>query len=757
MTFDRRQQQPGGPADYNLAASWARRIAARHNLEFVDLRTYEDSPLVAQLLDEDDCRELGALPLGLRDGAVTVAVVDPSAPDLQRRLSRRLGGHPVRLAVAADDALRDAIERRFTVHPEETVPYQGSQLGDILISYGAVTPAQVDAGLREQDATGGLLGNILLHADLIDEATLIQALSELHELPVIDLGAVEPTPEALAEVPEQMQRELRIVPIAVRGDRLFVASRDILRAVDRERLQTVTAKHPSVLLAPASEIDLLQQRINRDAYSHTAVDLLRESDPADSGSVVFTRSQKITFAILALLIVVFLFVSPITTLAVVFGVLSVFHLAVSLYKLRLVLKSLGAHAGIDVTQDEVDALDDATLPTYTILVPLFREAAVVPALVRGVHGLDYPRHKLDVRLLCEEEDEETIEAIRALNLPAHFHLVIVPPSLPQTKPKACNYGLIQATGEITVIYDAEDRPDPDQLKRVVAAFRKSPANVACVQAKLNYFNAEQNLLTRWFTTEYSMWFDLMLPGLDQAKAPIPLGGTSNHFKTHDLLELGAWDPYNVTEDADLGIRLYKAGLETAVIDSTTYEEANSDLPNWIRQRSRWIKGYFQTYLVHMRNPAKLYRQMGFKGFISFQLVIGGTLTFLINPIFWGLTTLFTLSQWDLIRQIFPGFVFYAAVFQLVVGNFVFVYANIAGTIHRGYFSLVRQALFSPIYWGFMSIAAWKGFWQLITNPFYWEKTEHGLDAAHAPAAPRPVGPASTTANVLEPTAGRSRS
>lgn len=755
MTSGRLPPADGRADDYNLAAAWARRTAARRGLEFVDLRTYQDAPLVGQLLDEQSCRQLDALPLELRDGVVTVAVLDPTVPGLERTLSSRIGGHAVRLAVAAEDALDAAIDRRFAEQPEPTVTYQGSRLGDILISYGVVTAADVDAGLRQQQETGGLLGTILLHAGLIDEATLIQALSELHGLPVIDLGAVEPTPEALAEIPEQMQRELRIVPIAVRRDTLFIASRDVLRPSDRERLQTVTSKHPSVLLAPASEIDLLQQRINRDAYSHTAVDLLREADPADSGSVVFTRGQKTTFAILGLLFLIFMFIAPITTLAVVFGILSVFHLAVSLYKLRLVLKSLGAHAGIDVTQDEVDALDDATLPTYTILVPLFREAAVVPALVRGVHGLDYPRHKLDVRLLCEEEDEETIEAIRALNLPAHFHLVIVPPSLPQTKPKACNYGLIQATGEITVIFDAEDRPDPDQLKRVVAAFRKSPDNVACIQAKLNYFNSEQNLLTRWFTTEYSMWFDLMLPGLDQAKAPIPLGGTSNHFKTRELLELGAWDPYNVTEDADLGIRLYKAGLETAVIDSTTYEEANSDLANWIRQRSRWIKGYFQTYLVHMRNPAKLYRQMGFTGFLSFQLVIGGTLTFLINPIFWGLTTLFTLSQWDLIRQIFPGFVFYAAVFQLVVGNFVFVYANIAGTIHRGYFSLVRQALFSPIYWGFMSIAAWKGFWQLITNPFYWEKTEHGLDGAHATPAPRSAAP--STANVLETTSGRTRS
>lgn len=243
-------------------------------------------------------------------------------------------------------------------------------------------------------------------------------------------------------------------------------------------------------------------------------------------------------------------------------------------------------------------------------------------------------------------------------------------------------------------------------------------------------------MTRWFSIEYAMWFELILPGLDAENVPIPLGGTSNHFLRERLVKLGAWDPFNVTEDADLGIRLHKAGFQTAIIDSTTLEEANSELHNWIRQRSRWIKGYIQTWLVHMRHPVRLFRQLGPMSFISFQLLVGGSFIFLLNPIFWLLTTVFFFTHAGLIQEVFPSFVFYAAAFQLFIGNFAFMYLNVAGTVERGYYALAKYALFSPLYWGLMSIAAWRGFIQLFTRPFYWEKTEHGLDMP-LPAEPGP--------------------
>src|SRR5690606_31149881 len=242
-----------------------------------------------------------------------------------------------------------------------------------------------------------------------------------------------------------------------------------------------------------------------------------------------------------------------------------------------------------------------------------------------------------------------------------------------------------------------------------------------------YFNRNQNALTKWFTTEYSTWFDLFLPGLDAAGAPIPLGGTSNHFKLDALRHVGGWDPFNVTEDADLGLRIFKLGGATVVVDSTTYEEANSVVDNWIRQRSRWVKGYIQTYLVHMRNPPLLWRQLGPAGFLSFQLVIGGTFFgFLLNPVLWTLTGVWFVTEWGVIQQIFPTFIYYMGATSLYVGNFAFAYMNVAGCLRRRYYSLVKWALLSPVYWVLMSIAAWKGFLQLFYRPFYWEKTVHGL-------------------------------
>jgi cellulose synthase/poly-beta-1,6-N-acetylglucosamine synthase-like glycosyltransferase len=206
-----------------------------------------------------------------------------------------------------------------------------------------------------------------------------------------------------------------------------------------------------------------------------------------------------------------------------------------------------------------------------------------------------------------------------------------------------------------------------------------------------------------------------------------LGGTSNHFRREALLEINAWDPYNVTEDADLGVRLYKRGYQTAIIDSTTYEEANSKLGNWIRQRSRWIKGYIQTWLVHMRHPVQLWKELGWKAFLGFQFAVGGNFfTSLLNPIYWIFTSLWFLFQWQFIQQIFPAVIFYLGAMCLFFGNFAFTYINVAGAMRRNYYDMVKYALLSPFYWALASLAAWRGFLQLFSNPYYWEKTVHGL-------------------------------
>jgi cellulose synthase/poly-beta-1,6-N-acetylglucosamine synthase-like glycosyltransferase len=309
--------------------------------------------------------------------------------------------------------------------------------------------------------------------------------------------------------------------------------------------------------------------------------------------------------------------------------------------------------------------------------------------------------------------------------------VVVPHSMPKTKPKACNYGLLQARGDYAVIYDAEDIPDPLQLKQAYLAFRQSANNVVCIQSKLNFYNPTQNLLTRAFTAEYSLWFDLMLTGMQQINAPIPLGGTSNHFKTSVLRKLGGWDAFNVTEDADLGMRLVKSGFKTRILDSITLEEANSNLKNWFWQRSRWIKGYIQTYLVHTRD-LKAFRSENKLNLnaVMFQLIIGGkVLSMLINPIMWLLTITYFVFRpivGPTIESLFPMPVLYIGVVSLIFGNFLYMYYYMVGCARRQHYGLIKYALLIPFYWLAMSAAAYYALIEFIYKPHHWRKTKHGL-------------------------------
>lgn len=433
------------------------------------------------------------------------------------------------------------------------------------------------------------------------------------------------------------------------------------------------------------------------------------------------------------------------------------------FRLTLVTLSLIASSEIKVDAEELAQLDDADLPLVTILVPLYKEANVAQGAVQALSKLDYPRSLLDIKLLLEADDSITVQAVRALeldkNFDGEFDVILVPASLPRTKPKACNYGLKKARGEFTVIFDAEDRPEVDQLKKVVLAFSKADESVACIQAKLNYYNPRVNFLTRSFALEYTAWFDLVLPGIQRLDGPIPLGGTSNHFRTAVLRELGGWDPYNVTEDCDLGVRISILGYRTLLIDSTTWEEANSQLGNWIRQRSRWIKGYMQTHLVHTKRVFYLLRNLGMRRTILFYLCISSVpLQQLLNLLCVPGLLLYALllgydvalgrdpwivvagsreefrTAWQMMfleagedplwsRFSVVGFVCSVA---LLLTNGMFILINLLAASRRGYGDLWLTAILSPAYWALGSVAAWKGAVQLVIRPHYWEKTVHGL-------------------------------
>lgn len=443
----------------------------------------------------------------------------------------------------------------------------------------------------------------------------------------------------------------------------------------------------------------------------------------------FTFTQKLAIFTLLAGAITGLVLNPLLALQVVVGVLSLIYFIDTIFNFFIVFKSLHKPQEIEISKNELHTLNASSLPVYTILCPLYKEAHVIPSFLSAIGKLDWPKEKLDVLLLLEEDDTESIYKARKLNLPPYVRVIVVPDSQPKTKPKACNYGLSYAKGEYLVIYDAEDIPDSTQLKKAYLAFQNAPAEVVCLQAKLNYYNPHQNLLTRFFTAEYSLWFDITLTGLQAVDTNIPLGGTSNHFRTQQLHLLQGWDPFNVTEDADLGMRLFKLGYKTAVINSTTLEEANSKVGNWFRQRSRWIKGYMQTYLVHTRQLFNLHANHGLHAWY-FHLVIGGKIAFiLINPILWLATiSYFTLYAYvgPTIEALYPPLVFYMAAFSLIVGNFLFLYYYMIGCAKREHWSLMKYSFLLPIYWLMISIAGFMALKQLILKPHYWEKTVHGL-------------------------------
>ena len=456
-------------------------------------------------------------------------------------------------------------------------------------------------------------------------------------------------------------------------------------------------------------------------------------DPACSAHLGILRGQKIILLLClsaifccAVLLPDVTLVASLWGIGIIFAVMTAFRFAllaagaVSWQPIHYAARGADEeYAGSD-TQTPASSLF-ADLPVYTILAPLYDEPEIVPQLIEALSDLDYPPDLLDIKLLLEEDDARTLAAIQTFNLPPYFELLHVPALAPRTKPKACNYGLAFARGEFTVIYDAEDIPDPDQLRRAVAKFARSGPETACLQARLNFYNQRDNWLTRQFTLEYSMWFDLLLPGLKRLGLPIPLGGTSNHFRTDVLRAIGGWDPYNVTEDADLGLRLARRGYRCSILNSTTYEEANSETFNWLRQRSRWQKGYMMTWLVHMRHPIWLARQLGLWRTLGFHLFFGGTVLLAIcTPLALPLLLSGLILSLDPMLKLLK--------FGTLIGGFATLLScAIAGALCRGNYDLVKDVWRTPFYWLLTMAANIRAVWQLFQCPFYWEKTRHGLN------------------------------
>ena len=539
------------------------------------------------------------------------------------------------------------------------------------------------------------------------------------QLPKLSVELIEQLFSRLSPEDKEMVLRYKVLPVASLPHVTLYGAAGAFAA-------SHAAQHGQRVIASVGPQDLrlairrkLVAELLRKATHH-----LRLRRPEYSAFARISNLQSMWMLILlSLTIAAWIFLNPIYFYSGVSLVCGGFFLAVVALRLLCLLSDT------EKRPPRFSKLADDGLPDYTVLVPVFRETRVLGQLVKSLSRLNYPKAKLDIKIILEETDTPMQRAIAALDLPDNFDVIVVPSGKPQTKPRALNYALQFARGQLLTIYDAEDVPEPQQLRKAAEQFAASPPQLACLQAELAFYNPDENWLTRQFTVEYATLYKLILPGLVVQRLPILLGGTSNHFRISILRDLGAWDPFNVTEDADLGIRLARAGYSTAVLASMTYEEANPVFGNWLQQRARWLKGFLQTWLVHMRNPIQLGQEIGFDGFWALQaMTFGLIVSALFHPILLG-NAIYLIVSGALVSQA------NSLPMAILAGlNIAVLFTGYAFSIYAGYYALRRKHIMGwwivlatmPCYWMLISVAGWMALWQFIFKPFHWNKTKHGL-------------------------------
>lgn len=453
-----------------------------------------------------------------------------------------------------------------------------------------------------------------------------------------------------------------------------------------------------------------------------------DAPAGDWAKVPLTGTQRAVLAGVVLTVTGGLAAAPTTTAEIAI------FLVVALAAGHMIFRAVLWAVGLWPAPPASPRLSDADLPVYSLIIPLYREANMASGLADALGRLDYPAERLDILIALEADDLETAAAFAALQLPQHWRVVTVPDGAPRTKPRACNHALMLARGAFVAIYDAEDRPDPGQLRAAVAAFNAGGEHIGCLQARLFPFNARENVLTRLFALDFCQWFDAMLPGLERLGFPVPLGGTSNHFRTEILRAVGAWDAWNVTEDADLGIRLGRFGYKVGTFDSTTWEEAPVTISAWLPQRTRWSRGYLQTFFVHARSPRTLgLPALGVRAWLFLIFFVGASSVFaLVNPVFWALASWYALTGEMMVDGVFGPVAGPLAAGLMFGGNLLCVLMTVLGPIRRRAWGLMPWGLLAPVYWAMISMAAWRALALFMRDPFRWEKTPHGLTRRRQP-------------------------
>ncbi len=594
-------------------------------------------------------------------------------------------------------------------------------LGHILQQMGALAPQDLLRALELQARQAGLLGDILLSRGMITEAALTEALSRQHDARFITEADPPPDPALMDAYGLRRCLDTQCLPWARAGAVTVVATaRPDRFARHRAALEAVFGPVVMVLIgADALQARVLAARRSRlRLWAETCV------APAESCRDLLARGfGRVLGAALAGL--------ALAAVAAPHAMLTALTLLATVaLALATALKLAAAFASITrpaqpAAVGRAQSIVVQRRPVVSIMVPLYREPAVVPRLLNRLARLTWPRDLLDILLVVEENDHATRDALARHALPGWVRVIPVPDAQLRTKPRALNYAMLFARGTVVGVYDAEDAPDPDQIHRVVACFHRGPATLACVQGVLDFYNPRTNWLARCFTIEYASWFRVILPGMQRLGLAVPLGGTTLFFRRDILEQLGGWDAHNVTEDADLGIRLARHGYYTQLLDTVTQEEANCHVLPWIKQRSRWLKGYAVTWLVNMRAPRAMWRQLGPWRFAGVQVLFLGTLVqFLLAPLLWSFW-LMLLGTGHPLQTMLPDGVLptFAALFLLAEATTVTVGALALRARHHAGLWQWLPAL--HLYFPLAVVAVYKALWELVRTPFYWDKTAHG--------------------------------
>lgn len=615
-------------------------------------------------------------------------------------------------------------------------------LGEILHERGALARSDLERAVELQSREEARFGDILLANGMVTQDDLYEALAYQYDTMVADLASEPPDVRLIDRLGADTCIRRGIVPwkrvggatvvICSRPDEFANLCKDLPEEFGQVRLAVapeediqhalIAARHRSLSRMAETKVDVAQscREWNRGLIGRVAIAILLTLIS------IFTLSPLLGFALLTLWAVLTMLLNSALKLAAA---------GMYLYRRKRQKVAFFSKRHGPVIQK---------LPTVSILVPLFREREIARRLVRRLEALDYPRELLDICLVVEEDDTLTRVTLAESGLPRWMRQITVPRGAVQTKPRALNFALDFCRGSIIGVYDAEDAPAADQIHRVVRRFHERGREVACLQGILDFYNSRTNWLSRCFTVEYATWFRVVLPGLEQLGFVIPLGGTTLFFRREALEDLGGWDAYNVTEDADLGVRLARAGYRTELLDTVTEEEANCRPWPWVKQRSRWLKGYAMTYGVHMRDPGQLWRDLGAWRFLGVQIIFFCSLSQVaLAPFLWSFWAL-PLGLPHPLAALMPAGMMQGLATMFILSEAITIAVGmvaVSAPKHRFLRIWVPSLHF---YYPMATLAAVKGFWEILTKPFYWDKTSHGkFDTISTPVV-RPAAEGAST-------------